>query len=396
MNLTKQIAAVVGVNFRSLPRRLTTSFVIVVGIAGVVAVLISVLSVSTGLTGALTATGRADRAIILHTQSQAEVGSSLTRDSVLTVLDKPGIARGADDRVLASAEMIATVNLPRIDNGQLGSLTLRGVSSELFAVRPELKLVAGRSFRSGLREVIAGRGAEQRYQGLGVGEHVRFGDTEWTVVGVFDSAGGAHDSELLADAETVLSAYQRTTFNSVTLKLDGDQGFKRLESAISSDPTLSVTAARETAYYEQQSQTFARFLGIVARLIGGIMAIGAIFAALNTMYSAVSSRTVEIATLRAIGFGALPVVISVMAESLALALLGAVLGASAAWLLFNGNTVSTLGGGGGLAQVVFHLHIGTALIGVGIVWACIVGLIGGLLPAIRAARLPVATALRAV
>lgn len=160
MNLMKQIAAIVGVNFRSLPRRLSTSLVVVVGIAGVVAVLISVLSVSTGLTGALTATGRPDRAIVLHTQSQAEVGSTLSRDAVLTVLDKPGIAHGADGRVLASAEMIATVNLPRADNGLLGSLTLRGVSPEVFAVRPELKLVKGRSFRSGLREVIAGRGAQ--------------------------------------------------------------------------------------------------------------------------------------------------------------------------------------------------------------------------------------------
>jgi putative ABC transport system permease protein len=396
VNLMKQTAAVVGVNFRSLPRRLTTSLVIVIGIAGVVAVLLSVLSISTGLTGALTATGRPDRVIILHTQSQAEVGSTLPRDAVLTVLDKPGIAHDADGHVLASAEMLATVNLPRKDNGLLGSLSLRGVSPQVFAVRPELKLVEGRVFRSGLREVIAGRGAQDRYRGLSVGDHVRFGDTEWTIVGAFDSAGGAHDSELLGDAETVLSAYQRTTFNSVTAKLDGAQGFDRLQNAITTDPTLSAIATRETSYYEQQSQTFARFLSIVARLIGSIMAIGAIFAALNTMYSAVSSRTVEIATLRAIGFSSVPVVISVIAESLALALVGAALGATLAWLLFNGNTVSTLGGGGGLAQVVFHLHIGATLIGLGIIWACVVGLIGGLLPAIRAARLPVATALRAV
>ncbi len=251
-------------------------------------------------------------------------------------------------------------------------------------------------FRSGLREVIAGRGAQDRYRGLAIGDKVRFGETEWTVVGAFDSEGGAHDSELLADSETVLSAYQRTTFNSVTLKLDGAQGLDRLQSAIGQDPTLSVTAARETAYYEQQSQQFARFLSIIARFIGAIMAVGAIFAALNTMYSAVSSRAVEIATLRAIGFSSLPVVISVIAEALALALVGALIGASAAWLLFNGNTVSTLGGGGGLSQVVFHLHIGAALIGLGIIWACVVGLIGGLLPAIRAARVPVATALRAL
>jgi putative ABC transport system permease protein len=396
VTVLKQIIAVAGVNFRSIPQRAATSLVIVVGIAGVVAVLLSVLSVSTGLAGALTATGRADRAIVLHSQSQNEVGSTLARDAVLTVLDKPGIARGEDGRVIASPEMIATVNLPRQDNGQLGSLTLRGVSSQLFALRPELKLVQGRIFKPGLREVIAGSGARQRFKGLDVGEKIQFGENQWTVVGVFDSGGGAHDSELLADSETVLSAYQRTTFNSVIVKLDGSDGLERLKGATTKDPTLSVMTTRETEYYEQQSQTFARFLAIVARIIGVIMAVGAVFAALNTMYSAVSTRTVEIATLRAIGFGPTAMVISVISEALALALLGAALGALVAWLLFNGNTVSTLGGGGGLAQVVFHLHIGPSLVALGIVWACVVGLIGGLLPAIRAARQPVATALRAV
>jgi putative ABC transport system permease protein len=392
----KQIIAVTALNFRSVPQRAATSLVIVIGLAGVVAVLLSVLSLSTGLTGALTATGRPDRAIVLHSQSQNEVGSTLARDAVLTVLDKPGIARGADGHAIASSEMIATVNLPRQDNGQLGSLTLRGVSQQLFALRPELQLVQGRVFKPGLREVIAGSAARQRYKGLEIGQQIQFGENRWTVVGVFDSGGGAHDSELLADAETVLSAYQRTTFNSVTVKLDGSDGLARLTSATTKDPTLSVMTTRETEYYEQQSQTFARFLAIVARIIAVIMAVGAIFAALNTMYSAVSTRTVEIATLRAIGFGPTAVVVSVISEALALALLGAALGALVAWSLFNGNTVSTLGGGGGLAQVVFHLRIGASLVAIGIIWACVVGLIGGLLPAIRAARQLVATALRAV
>jgi putative ABC transport system permease protein len=391
-----QIGAVVGMNLKSLPQRANTSLVIVIGIAGVVAVLISVLSLSTGLVHALVATGRPDRAIVLHKQSISEVGSSIPREAVFTLLEEPGIAHDAAGRPIASAEMLATVNLPRRDNGALGVLTLRGVSSEGLELRPEIRLTAGRPFRPGLRELIAGEAAERRYGGLDVGSRVRFGDNEWTVVGAFSSGGGAHDSELMADTNTVLSAYQRTTFNSVTVKLDGPGGLARLAKAISNDSTLPVIVRNETAYYEAQSRTFARLLAVVAHIVGVIMALGAVFAALNTMYSAVSARAVEIATLRAIGFGAAAVVASVIAEALLLALVGALIGAAIAWIAFDGNTVSTLAGGGGLAQVVFHLRIGADLMATGIVWACAVGLIGGLLPAIRAARLPVASALRAV
>jgi putative ABC transport system permease protein len=397
MRIFRQIGAVVALNLKSLTQRTKTSLVIVVGIAGVVAVLISVLSLSTGLVNALAATGSPDRAIILHKQSVSEVGSSIPNESVVTLLEQPGIAHDASGRPIASAEMLATINLPRRDNGRLGALTLRGVSPEAFELRPEVRLSAGRLFRSGLREVIAGEGARERYKGLEMGGRVRFGDNEWTVVGVFSSGGGAHDSELLADANTVLSAYQRTTFNSVTVKLAGPGALARLSKAVSQDSTLPVIVRNETEYYEQQSQTFARFLAIIAHIVGVIMAIGAIFAALNTMYSAVSARAVEIATLRAIGFGATAVVASVLVEALLLALLGALIGAAIAWLAFDGNTVSTLSGANNsLSQVVFHLRIGPALIATGILWACVVGLIGGLLPAIRAARLPVATALRAL
>jgi len=396
MRTMEQILAVSSINLRSLPQRIAPSLVVVIGIAGVVAVLLSVLSLSLGLSGALTTTGRPDRAIILHAQSTDEVGSNLAADTIPTILDAPGIARARDGRPLASAEMLATVNVPRADNGLLGSLTLRGVSPEAFELRPELHLTQGRMFRSGVRELIAGTQAQARFHGLGVGNHVLFDNNDWLVVGTFDSGGGAHDSELLADANTVLSAYQRTAYNSVTVKLADPGALEALRSKLTKDPTLSVVVNRETAYYEQQSHSFAAVLSLIAHVVGVIMAIGAIFAALNTMYSAVSARTVEIATLRAIGFGPLAVVVSVIVEALVLALIGAVAGAALAWAFFDGNTVSTIAGGGGIAQVVFHLHIGRALIATGIVWACIVGLIGGLLPAIRAARLPVATALRAV
>ncbi len=396
MRTFRQIGAVVGMNLRSLPQRAKTSLVTVIGIAGVVAVLISVLSLSRGLVHALVATGRPDRAIVLHQQSISEVGSSIPREAVFTLLEEPGIAHDAAGRPIASAEMLATINLSRRDSGALGALTLRGVSPEAFELRPEIRLTAGRRYRSGLHELIAGEAAQRRYRGLDVGSRVRFGDNVWTVVGAFSSGGGAHDSELLADANTVLSAYQRTSFNSVTVKLAGPGALARLERAISKDSTLPVIVRNETDYYEQQSRTFARLLEMIAHVVGVIMAIGAVFAALNTMYSAVSARAVEIATLRAIGFGAGAVVASVIAEALLLALIGALIGAAIAWLAFDGNTVSTLAGGGGIAQVVFHLRIGAGLIATGIVWACVVGLIGGLLPAMRAARLPVASALRAV
>jgi len=397
MKLFTQLAAVSSISLRSLPSRAATSAVIVIGTAGVVLVLLSVLALSTGLADSLNATGRGDRAIVLHAQATNEIGSSLPHDSIPTILDAPGIAKDAAHKPIASAEAIASVNLPRLDNGKLSALTLRGVSSdELLALRPELHLVAGRMFKSGLREIIVGKPASERYADLGVGAHPKFGSNQWTVVGIFESGGGAHDSEVMGDIDTALAAYQRTTYNSVVVKLDGGGGFDTLQKALLHDPSLSVQVFKETDYYARQSQTFARFLSLIARIVSGVMAIGAIFAALNTMYSAVSTRAVEIATLRAIGYGALGVVTSVIIEALALSILGALIGAGIAWALFDGNTVSSLAGGGGLAQVVFHLHISSGLITLGVVWACVVGLIGGLLPAIRAARIPVALALRAI
>jgi putative ABC transport system permease protein len=397
MNLSKQLIAVSSISLRGLPHRVASSAVIVIGTAGVVLVLLSVLAFSTGLAGTLTATGSADRAIVLHAQAANEVGSNLAHDVIPTILNAPGIAKDANHKAIASAEALASVNLTRLDNGKLSTLTLRGVSSEqLLALRPELHVIHGRLFRSGLRELIVGRATQDRYAHLGVGDRVKFGDNEWSVVGEFDSGGGAHDSEVLADIDTVLAAYQRGTYNSVIVKLAGKDALATLRAALLHDPTLSVQVFSEKDYYAQQSQTFARFLGVIARVISIIMAIGAVFAALNTMYSAVSSRAVEIATLRAIGFGALGVVFSVIFEALVLSILGALVGAALAWVLFDGNTVSTIAGGNGLSQVVFHLHIGSALIVLGIVWACVVGLIGGLAPAIRAARIPVAVALRAI
>jgi putative ABC transport system permease protein len=395
MNIFEQIGSVVALNLRSVPQRIASSLVTVIGIAGVVAVLISVLSLSRGLTQTLSNTGKPDRALVLHGSAQNEVASSLPRADALTILAAPGV-REIDGAPLASAEMLASVRIPRRDTRALGTATFRGVSPRAFALRPEMKLVAGRMFRSGVRELIAGTGAQARFAGLDIGQTVKFGDDEWHIVGAFSSAGDARESELLADVDTVMSAYNRATVNSVTVQLEDAKAFDRFKDALTTNPSLSVEVKREPEYYQQQSQLFARFLAVVANFVGAIMAVGAVFAALNTMYSSVSGRLVEIATLRAIGFGAFAVVISVLVEALLLALIGAVVGSGLAWLLFNGNTVSTLSGGSGLAQVVFHLRISWQLILAGIVWACTIGIVGGMLPAIRAARVPVATALRAV
>ena len=397
MKLMTQLVAVSSISLRSLPSRAASSAVIVLGTFGVVFVLLWVLALSTGLAGALNATGHADRAIILHKQAQNEIGSSLAHDSIATILDAPGIAKDQADRPIASAEAVASVNLPRLDNGKLGTLILRGVSTaQLQQLRPELHLIKGRMFRAGLSEIIVGKAASERYANLGLGGQPKFGANQWTVVGIFDSGGGAHDSEVMGDIDTALAAYQRTAYNSVIVKLDGPGALAKLRAALEHDPTLSVEVNLESDYYERQSETFARVLAIIARAITTIMAIGAVFAALNTMYSAVSARAVEIATLRAIGYGALGVVVSVILEALMLSVLGAAIGAGLDWALLDGNTVSSLAGSGSLAQIVFHMHISGALITLGIVWACVVGLIGGLLPAIRAARMPVALALRAI
>jgi putative ABC transport system permease protein len=392
----KQVRAVVGMNLLSLPQRVATSLVVVIGIAGVVAVLISVLSLSTGLSKTLASTGHPNHAIVLSGGAQSETGSSLGRDAVSSILSTAGISRTEQGARIASADMLTSVPVKRRDSTAPGSASFRGVSPEAFALRQQIELVEGRMFESGLRELIVGRAAQNRFAGLDVGDTVTFGTDTWNVVGAFTSNGDAFESELVTDATTLMSAYYRTAPNSVTVRLESPQSFEAFKAALTTNPALTVDVKRESEYYQQQSRLFARFLGLVANIVATVMGIGAVFAALNTMYSSVSARITEIATLRALGFGSIAVVASVLVEALLLALVGALLGSAIAWLLFNGNTVSTLSGGSGMAQVIFHLRIGWELISAGIVWACVIGVVGGLLPAIRAARVPVVDALRAV
>jgi putative ABC transport system permease protein len=274
--------------------------------------------------------------------------------------------------------------------------TLRGVGSEVLALRPEMKLVEGRMFAPAVHEVVAGRAASKRLDDLSVGSRIRLPQGDWTVVGLFESDGDTHESELLTDADTLISAFQRgDVFSSVTVGLEHADAFDTFKNAITTDPTLSVDVKREPEYFADASRPIGRILKFIAYVIGGIMALGAVFAALNTMYSAISARTTEIATLRAIGFGAASVVVSVFVEALLLALVGAAIGASLAWFFFNGSSVSTLSGTSP-SQLTYALVVSPDLIAIGIGCACAIGVLGGLFPAIRAAKLPVAAAMRLV
>lgn len=393
MTTLRQIFAVTGMNLKSVPHRFGGSAVVVIGIAGVVGVLTSVLAMSHGLANTLLQAGHADRAVVLRSGTNNEGASSLGSDAARTIMDAPGVAKAADGGPAASAEMFVAVNLLRKKDASRAAVVVRGVAPQGLAIRPEIRLTGGRLFRPGLREVIAGRTAAAEFRNLQIGDHVMLRDGPWAVVGSFEAGGAANEATLLTDANTLQSAYGRTVYNSVRVQLSSVDSFGRFRDALTSNPTLSVNVMREPDYYKQAAASLRPLFFVITDVVGGIMAVGALFAALNTLYSAVSTRSVEIATLRAMGFGATGVVVSVLGEALLLAVLGASIGAGTAALLFDGNTIS-LGGNGG--SLVADMRITAGVVAAGVVWACAVGFLGGLFPAIRAARLPVATALRAV
>ena len=384
--------AITLLNLAAIPRRLGSSLVIVIGIAGVVGVLISVLAMAQGFLDTMGHTGSPDRAIVLRGGSNSELASTISRDNAQAIADAKGVKIDPSGHAIQSAEMVAIVDQPLRQSGTTANLTFRGVGPQAFELRPGLKLVAGRMFTPGLREVIVGKAAQTQFSGLDIGSHLTIRDSDWTVVGTFD-CDDSHSSEMMADVDTVLAAYRRTLFQSVTVMLQSADAFDGFKSALTGDPRLMVEVLREPDYYARLSEQLGKILTFIGYVVGGIMAVGALFGALNTMYSAVSARTLEIATLRAIGFGAVPVLISVFVEALLLSLIGAVIGAALAWLFFNGNAVNSLSGN--FTQVVFRLEVTPRLMLLGIVWAAVIGLFGGLFPALRAARRPVVEALRA-
>jgi putative ABC transport system permease protein len=393
MNSLRQILAVTAMSLAGVPKRLGASLVIVVGIAGVVAVLICVFAMVTSFTETAGKTGRADRVIVLNRGADSEGASNFPRESAVTILNAPGIKKDRDGKPIVSAENLAFIRLTDQRTGLDTFATLRGVSGQAFALRPEIRLVEGRMFKPALHEMIVGRSLQRRLAGLEVGKRVSLLQGDWTVVGAFESGGDSHESELLTDVETLLSAFQRNNFSSATVLLDSPERFDAFKAALTTNPALSVDVKREPDYFSEASRPMARLLKFIASTIGVIMGLGAVFAAVNTMYSAVSARSTEIATLRAIGYDGTPVVISVLIEALVLALAGAVIGAAIAWFFFNGNSVSTITGTSP-SPVTYALNVSQSLIALGIFSACLIGLIGGLFPAIRAARLSVAAAMR--
>lgn len=391
MRSLREVAAVIAVSLRGIPTRPGPSIVIVVGIAGVVAVVISVFALAAGYSEAANKTGSADRAIILASGALTEASSSLSRENVQAVLDGAEIKNDQAGKPIASAESLELVRLADRRTGLDSFATIRGLGAAALTLRPEIHIIEGRMFKRGLHEVIVGRSVQRRLRGLARGDRFPLAQgADWTVVGVFESNGDSHESELLTDVETLHSVFQRDTFNGVTVQLDSPDSFDSFKSALATNPSLAIQVKREAAYFAETAEPETRILKFIAYTIGSIMALGAVAAAVNATNSAIGARSKEIATLRAIGFSGYSVLVSVFIEALALSSVGAVVGASLARYFFNGSPVSTVTDASP-AVVTYALHVSPGLIALGMGSACVMGLVGGLFPAIRAATFPVAT-----
>lgn len=390
-----QTRSVAAVGISTLTQRLGSSAVIVVGIAGVVGVLVALLAMAEGYARTQRNSGSLDTAIVLRGASANEVSSSLSREDIVQIEQAPGVARNAKGEPLVSAETVVAANLPVKDSptGDTGSAQVRGISEAAFAVRPNARIVEGRMFQPGLREIIVGKGALRQFGGLQLGASLKLGNQPWTVVGVFAS-GDAMESELWADAPVVADTYRRGSGrNSATVKLESPAAIQAFSNALENNPQLKVKASTTLEFFTKQSERMTQVLRIIGITVGAIMAVGAVFGALNTMFAAVASRAREIATLRAIGFRGLPVVVAVMLETTLLALIGGLIGGGAAWLIFHGFEASTMSAGA-VGKLSFSLAVSPQLLWEGIKWALAIGFVGGLFPAVRAASLPVTTALR--
>jgi putative ABC transport system permease protein len=373
--------------------RLGNSLAIVVGIAGVVAVLITVLAMFEGFRASIQGDGRAYRAIVLTRGATTEYESGLSRENVANLVNAPGIRHDSQDKPVVSAEVILIAPVARKRDSSDVNVTLRGVGAGYFRVRPELKLVSGRMFHTGNQELLVGASASAQFAGLEVGNDVRLQGADWTVVGTFAGGNGSRQSEVVADAQTVMSAYKLDSFNSLTLALESPGAVTRVKEAVTGDRTLLVDVRAEPEYLAAASGGVSRMLRLVAYAIGSVMALGAIFAALNSMHSTVAARTVEFATLRAIGFTSWAIAVSILIEALLLALVGAAMGAAIAYAFFNGTTISTLGGALWDSQLVYSLTVTRSATMAAIALACVLGLLGGLFPAIRAGRSNIAHSL---
>ena len=388
-----QIAALTAFNLRTLPTRKGSALAAVFGIAGVVAVFVGVLSIGQGFRRAMVSAGSPDTAIVVRSGADSEMVSILSREEARIIGEAPGVVRQGDQAVV-SPELYVMVNLPKRSTGTDANVPMRGVEKQAFAVRSKVRIVEGRPFEWGRNEIIVGRGAALEFGGLELGADLKLGQM-WKIVGIFEASGGLAESEIWADAAVLSSSYRRgSTYQSVLVKLASPGSFQQFKDSLTADPRLDVKVQRETDYYAEQSELLYRIIQGLGGLVAVLMAIGAIFGALNTMYTAVSSRAREIATLKALGFRGSPVVVSVLIESLLLAFIGGTVGAVLAWAAFDGYRAATINWQS-FSQVAFAFDVNMSLLIRGIVSAVVIGLIGGLFPAIRAARQPLALALRA-
>ncbi|MBI2214335.1 MAG: ABC transporter permease [Acidobacteria bacterium] len=393
LNWISQVVALTGFNLRTIPQRMGSAFASMVGIAGVVAVFVAVLSIGHGISRTMRQTGSADVALVLRAGADSEMTSILVRDDVKLIGEAPGVAR-ADGVALVSPELFVVINLPKRSTGTDANVPFRGVEKPVLGVRSNVKIVDGRMFEWGKNEVIVGRGALIEFTGLERGKTIKIGQNEWTIAGVFESNGGLEESEIWTDAAVLQPAYHRgSSYQAALVRLASAGSYDEFKDALTTDPRLNVKVQRMTEYYAEQSRTLHLLITVLGTLVAGLMGLGALFGALNTMYTAVAGRAREIATLKALGFRSSPVVISIITESLLLATIGGTVGALLAWAAFDGYRAATLNWQS-FSQVTFAFDVNTRLLVEGIVCSLLIGVIGGLFPAIRAARLPVSVALR--
>lgn len=382
-------------NVRSVKARWTSTIVAVLGIAGTVGVFVAMLALARGFRATLVSSGSYDNAIVMRAGATAEMMSGITLDTVKILQDEPGVAR-LDGQPMVTSEVVVVAPFPLRSTGTDANVQVRGVSPGVLSVRKNVKIIDGRMFQPGLSELVVGRNATNTYAGLTLGNHVRFGGGEWSVVGVFDAGDSAFDSEAWCDSRVLDDVYKRPTniFQSATLHLTSPDALQSLKDAVSKDPRLDVDVTREVDYYAKQSQTFTRLITVLGGLVAAVMGIGAVFGALNTMYSAVSERGREIAVMRALGFGAIAVVFSFLIEAVLISFVGGAIGCVAV-LPLNGFTTGTMNWQT-FSHMAFAFRITPDLLMGGIIFALGMGVAGGLLPAIHAAMRPISSALRSL
>jgi len=381
-------------NFRSVVNRWVSTLVAVLSIAGTVAVFIVMLAMAQGFRATLVSSGSPQNALVLRAGAQAEMMSAIMLDQVRVIADAPGVARSATGEPLVSAEVVVIGAFPLVSSGSDANVQIRGVSPLALQVRPEAHIAQGRFFQSGLAELVVGKNVPGIYRGFDLGSRVEFGGGRWTVVGVFDAGGSSFDSEVWCDASVLNQIYKRpeNVFQSVTVRLASIGSFKGFKDAVTTDPRLTIDVFSERSWYSEQSRVVSTIIRVLGFLVAAVMAVGAVFAALNTMYSAVAARSSEIGTLKALGFGPGSIVASFLAESIIIAFAGGAVGCIAA-LPFNGFTTGTMNWAS-FSYLAFSFRVTPPIVASGIVFALLMGVLGGLPPAVRAARLQIITALR--